>query len=385
MNYRVLGRTGLKVSEIGLGGEWFNGLSEKESCDIMDTAIQSGINFLDVFMPQAPTRDNIGSALKNNRDKMIIQGHLCTVYEDEQYTRTRDVAKTKQSFEDLLTRLDTDYIDIGMIHYVDSLEDYASVFDTEIIQYAKELKVAGVIGHIGLSSHNPEIAMKAVQSGLIDVLMFSVNPAYDMEKSDTDIDDLLDYKGMGDGGWTVDTARQALYTACETMGVAITVMKPLGAGTLLNGELSPFGKAMTVPQCIHYGLTRQGVKCVIVGCHTVSEVLSAVEYYNTTQSEKDYSHIFSGNNRIQATGRCMYCNHCQPCPVGIDIASVTKFLDLATVQNEVPETVKQHYDALQHTASDCIGCGNCEPNCPFGVNIRGNMAKAVTVFGAEKN
>ena len=53
----------------------------------------------------------------------MIQGHLCTVYEDEQYTRTRDIEKTKRSFEDLLHRLQTDYIDVGMIHYVDSEED----------------------------------------------------------------------------------------------------------------------------------------------------------------------------------------------------------------------------------------------------------------------
>ena len=371
----------MSVSEIGLGGEWFNGLSEKESCDIMDAAIENGINFLDVFMPQSPTRDNIGAALVGKRDKMIIQGHLCTIYEDEQYTRTRDIEKTKQSFQDLLHRLGTNYIDIGMIHYVDSDEDYASVFDTEIITYAKELKEQGIIGCIGLSSHNPTIAMKAVKSGLIDVLMFSINPAYDMEKEDTNIDDLLDFKGMNDDNWIVDPARQALYATCESMGVAITVMKPLGAGTLLNAKLSPFGTAMTVPQCIHYGLTRQGVKSVIVGCHTVNEVLEAVKYYDTEEKDKDYSHVFTGNHMIHATGRCMYCNHCLPCPVEINIAQVTKFLDLATIQDEVPDTVKQHYFSLPSNASDCIGCGSCESNCPFGVDIRGNMSKAVAIFG----
>lgn len=381
MKYRTLGRTGWKVSEIGLGGEWFNGLTADESRAIIDAAQQNGINFIDIFMPQAPTRDNLGLAMQGRRDQFIIQGHLCTVYEDGQYTRTRDIEKTKRSFQDLLERLHTDYIDIGMIHYVDSEEDFETVFHGPILEYAKELKQQGIIRHIGMSSHNPHIALKAVESGWIDVLMFSINPAYDMEAADTDIYDLMEFKGMEKAGLVVDEARQKLYSACEAAGVAITVMKPLGAGTLLKAESSPFGVAMTVPQCIQYCLDRNGVKVVIVGCHTVDEVLEAVKYYDVTEEERSYSHIFSAGNTIQMTGRCMYCNHCQPCPAHIDIAAVTKFLDLATQQDTVPETVAQHYHSLSATADDCLMCGRCEPNCPFGVKIRDNMKRARQVFG----
>ena len=380
MEYRTLGRTGLKVGEIGIGGEWFNGLSALESTEIIDAAIENGINFIDIFMPQAPTRDNLGIALKGKRDKFIIQGHLCTVFEDDQYGRTRDIVKTKKSFNDLLERLHTDYIDVGMIHYVDSEQDYASVFDTKIIEYAKELKANGVIGYIGMSSHNPIIALKAVESGLIDVLMFSVNPAYDMENSNSDIEDLMEYKDLKESSWVLDPARQKLYSACENLGVAITVMKPLGAGSLLTAESSPFGVAMTVPQCIHYALGRNGVKVVIVGCHTVPEVFEAVKYYNVNNCDKEYGHIFTKNNSIKMSGRCMYCNHCQPCPAHIDIAAVTKFLDLALQQETVPDTVKQHYFAMETNADDCIMCGKCEPNCPFGVKVRENMKKAREVF-----
>ncbi len=381
MNYRILGRTGLKASEIGLGGEWFNGKTAEHSKAIIDTALDAGINFIDVFMPQAATRDNVGNALKGRRDKFIIQGHLCTVFEDEQYCRTRDIAKSKESFNDLLTRLHTDYIEIGMIHYVDTEEDYQSVFETEMIEYAKELKEKGIIGHIGLSSHNPKTALKAVESGLIDVLMFSINSAYDMEHADTDIFSLIEYKGLGENGWTVDAARQKLYAACENLGVAITVMKPLGAGSLLNEKSSPFGVAMTVPQCIQYCLDRSGVKVVIIGCDSPEQVTEAVRYYDVSAQEREYSHIFASGKDIVMTGRCMYCNHCQPCPSQIDIAAVTKYLDLALQQDTVPDSVRQHYLSLQANASDCIMCGTCEPNCPFGVNVRENMEKAQNVFG----
>ena len=382
MKYRTLGKTNLVVSEIGLGGEWFNGLTPEESKKIIDTADENGINYIDIFMPQAPTRDNIGAALEGRRERFIIQGHLCTVYEDEQYMRTRDIEKTKASFKDLLSRLRTDYIDVGMIHYVDSEDDFKTVFEGPIYEYALELKEKGIIRHIGMSSHNPHIALKAVEKGYIDVLMFSINPAYDMEASDTDIYDLMEFKGMEKGHLVADEARQKLYSLCESSGVAITVMKPLGAGTLLDAKSSPFGVAMTVPQCIQYALDRNGVKVVIVGCHTVQEVLEAVKYYDLSNEERSYSHIFASGNSIHMTGRCMYCNHCQPCPAHIDIAAVTKFLDLALQQESVPETVMEHYKSLSANADDCLMCGKCESNCPFGVNIRENMKKARSVFNA---
>lgn len=380
MIYRKLGRTNLDVSVIGLGGEWFNGLTEKETSNIIDIAIKNDVNYIDVFMPQAKTRSNIGEALKGRRDKIFIQGHLCTVFEDGQYERTRDIVKTKESFEDLLDRLQTDYIDVGMIHYVDSIEDYNSVFNTEIIKYVRLLKAKRIIRHIGMSSHNPQIALKAVESGFIDVLMFSINPAYDMEKADTDIFKLMEFEGLNKNSLVADKERQKLYTTCENLGVGITVMKALGAGSLLKAESSPFGKALTVAQCTHYCLTRPGVISVLVGCRTVNEIKHALEYFYISDAEKDYSHIYNKEQNIQMTGRCMYCNHCQPCPAHIDIAAVTKFLDLADIQTQVPETVRQHYFSLFKTADDCIMCGNCEPNCPFGVNIRNNMKKAREIF-----
>ncbi len=380
MQYKQLGRTGLSTSVIGLGGEWFNDKPQTVVTTILDTAIENGVNYLDIFMPQPDTRTAIGNALKGRRDKMLIQGHLCTVFEDGQYERTRDIAKTKASFQDLLHRLQTEYIDVGMIHYVDSMEDFHKVFDTEIITYAKECKAKGQIRHLGLSSHNPLVALKAVETGLIDVLMFSINPAYDLEKPDTDIFALMEYQDLNSQDWSIDPARQTLYAACERDGVGITVMKALGAGSLLQAESSPFGKALTVSQCCHYCLTRPGVVSVLVGCSNAQEMKAALAYLSASDSERDYTPVLSGSGKIQMTGRCMYCNHCQPCPAHIDIAAVTKYLDLATMQTELPDTVRQHYNALKKTAQDCIQCGQCEPNCPFGVQVRENMKRAQEVF-----
>ena len=77
----------------------------------------------------------------------------------------------------------------------------------------------------------------------------------------------------------------------------------------------------------------------------------------------------------------MYCGHCAPCPKNIDVAMVTKFLNLCKAQGTVPETVREHYKVLGHHASECVGCGACEKRCPFGVNVRDNMSAAAKLFG----
>ena len=381
MIYKKMHKSGLEVSVIGLGGEWLNGRSQEEVTAIMDMALAKGVNYLDIFMPQPDTRSRIGLALQGRREHMLIQGHLCTVFEDGQYERSRDLAKVQASFTDLLTRLQTDYVDVGMIHYVDDAADYASLFDNGIINYAKELQAKGHIRHLGISSHNARVALEAVQSGLFDVLMFSINAAYDLEKPETDIFALMEYKDLEAESWATDPERQKLYRACERAGVGITVMKALGAGSLLKAESSPFGQAMSVSQCCHYCLTRPGVVSVLVGCSSTQDLQAALHYVEASDAEKDYTPILSGSAKVQITGRCMYCNHCQPCPMHIDVAAVTKYLDLATMQNSVPDTVRQHYLALRATAKDCVQCGQCEPNCPFGVAIMENMERAQKVFG----
>ena len=77
----------------------------------------------------------------------------------------------------------------------------------------------------------------------------------------------------------------------------------------------------------------------------------------------------------------MYCSHCAPCPQKIDVASVTKFLNLARAQKNIPETVREHYGLLDHHSGECTSCGACETRCPFGVSIIENMQQAADLFG----
>ena len=381
MEYRELGRTGIKVSVIALGCEGFVANEGALTEQLLNAAEQGGINCIDLYAPQPEMRSHLGKWLRGRRGKFVLQAHLCTVWQEGQYKRTREIGEVKASFEDLLTRLATDYIDIGMIHYVDSLEDWEAVAGGPVMEYARELQAQGKIRYIGLSSHNPAAAMQAVQSGLIDVLMFSVNPCYDLQPANEDCYALWDGKNYDRQLVNMDPEREALYETCSRLGVAITVMKAFGGGDLLDEELSPAGKALTVNQCLHYALTRPGVAAVMSGAHTVDELEKCLEYTTAADVEKDYAAAFAALPKISWEGHCMYCGHCAPCPQGIDVAAVTKFLNLTKAQNSVPETVREHYAALRHHAGECVKCGACEKRCPFKVTVIQNMQEAVKVFG----
>lgn len=381
MKYNVLGQTGLEVSAISLGCEGFVGKTAEEVKSDIDFAIDNGINFIDIYTSDPEVRSNIGKAIENRREKMIVQGHLCSTWEDGQYLRTRDIEKTEIAFEDLLIRLNTNHIDIGMIHYIDDETDFHTVFDNDLIKLVQKYKESGKIKHIGISSHNPIVAKMAVETRIIDVLMFSINPCYDLQPANEDVELLWADESYSKELRNIDPERESLYELCERNGVGIDVMKAYGGGDLLSDENSPFGKAFTATQCIEYALTRPAVAAVMCGCKTKNEIKTALDWCTASATEKDYAEVMKNVQKFSWEGHCMYCGHCAPCSAQINIAGVNKFLNLTIAQNKIPETVCDHYKLLSHHASECIGCGLCETRCPFGVQIIEKMKLAAETFG----
>ena len=381
VKYRELGNTGIMVSEIGMGCEGFGESNCAMTRKLFDLAEERGVNYFDLYTSNPAIRRAVGEAMKGRREKFIVQSHICSVWQDGQYKRTRKISEVKAGFAEMLELLQTDYIDVGMIHYCDALSDWDEIVNGGVLDYAHELKKEGKIRHIGLSSHNPQVALKAVESGAIEVLMFSVNPCYDLQPANEDVEELWAAKNYSGTLTNMDPDRQRLYETCQRLGVGITVMKCFGGGDLLDAKLSPAGAALTVNQCIHYALTRPGVAVVLAGAHSIDQLKTSLAYEDASEKEKDYAEAFASFPKINWTGHCMYCSHCAPCPQKIDVAYVTKFLNLTIAQGEIPETVREHYKALEHHAGECIKCGICETRCPFGVKVRENMEKAKSVFG----
>jgi predicted aldo/keto reductase-like oxidoreductase len=379
MQYRMLGNTGLAVSEIGLGAEWLERHDAAECAAVIERAAAHGINILDCWMCEPKVRSNIGAAIAGQRERWIIQGHIGSTWQEGQYRRTRDVEKCAAAFEDLLKRLGTDYIDLGMIHFVDTEASWDKAMNGPYLDYVKSLRAAGTIRHIGMSTHNPVMAKRAAESGLVEMLLFSINPAFDLMPPTDNIDNYFaeEYDPALAG---IDPARAELYRVCERNGVGITVMKPFAGGRLFDPKRSPFGVALTPVQCIHYCLTRPAVAAVMCGFDTPEQVDAAAAYETAAAEEKDYASALAAAPRHSFSGACTYCGHCRPCPADIDVAMVNKLYDLAAMQPEVPASVREHYRALAHGADACIACGGCERRCPFGVKVIEQMERAAALF-----
>jgi len=304
----------------------------------------------------------------------MIQGHIGATDINQQYDISRDLPTVKKYFEQLLRIFN--YIDFGMMFFIDTDKNYSDVFETGFAEYVQHLKKQGDIKHIGFSSHNPITAKRVIDTGLPEMLMFSINPAFDMLPSEEDVFDHFD-EDLGTNLFKgVDPIRAQFYKYCELKQIGITVMKTLGVGKLISKEHTPFDKPMTVPQCVHYSLTRPAVACILPGCQTAAEVHDIMTYFETTDSERDYTQILN-SKRNDFKGSCVYCSHCQPCPAEIDIATVNRLLDTARLdKNNIPPSIKAQYQNLKHKGDECHECGQCEERCPFDVEIITSMSEA---------
>ena len=248
-----------------------------------------------------------------------------------------------------------------MTQYYDYTLD-EEILTNGVYDYLLKMREEGVVKHIGLSSHTPAAINRIMDEAKPDMLMFSVNPGYDYQQGE-----------FANG--SVDD-RAAIYKRCEAEGTGISVMKPFSGGQLLDSSLSPFGKALTAYQCLQYALDRPGVLTVLPGASNSKELKNILGFLSASDEEKDYS-VIGTFSPADAVGKCVYCNHCRPCPVGIDIGLVNKYYDLSKNGDTLAD---EHYRGLSLNAGDCIHCGRCDGRCPFGVKQSDRMNEIAEYF-----
>ncbi len=363
MKYRLNPKTKDRISEIGFGSSYMPNAPLAKAVPALRRAYEGGINYYDLATGDGKAFPMYGEAFADVRKDILYQIHFGADYSRGTYGWSLNLETIRRSIDKQLKELRTDYIDYGFIHCQDERSDWETYVKNGVYDHILRLKEQGVVRHIGLSSHTPSVIQHIMDEAPIDMLMFSINPAYDYGQGE-----------YANGG--VDE-RNAIYRRCEKEKIGISVMKPFSGGQLLNAAQSPFGQALTPYQCIRYALDKPGVLTVLPGAQCVEEVETLLAYYDQPEEALDYSFIGSFAPP-QANGKCVYCNYCKPCPAGIDKGLVNKYYDLARAGDGM---AARHYMKLDKTAANCISCGHCDSRCPFSVKQSERMRDINAYFG----
>ena len=363
MKYRTNRRTGDRISEIGLGSAYMCDASMDEAVRALRAAYEGGVNYYDLGAGNGKAFGMWREAFVDVRKNVFYQVHFGADYSKGAYGWSLDLETVKRSVDWMMRELDTDTIDYGMIHCQDEDSDWETYRKNGVYDYLREMQECGAVRHIGLSSHTPSVVRRILDEAPVDMLLFSVNPAYDYGHGE-----------FANGG--VDE-RAEIYRRCERDGIGISVMKPFSGGQLLDAARSPFRRALTPYQCIRYALDKPGVLTVLPGAQSAAEVRALLAYCDQPEEATDYS-VIGGFAPVEASGKCVYCNHCMPCPAGLDIGLVNKYYDLARAGDAM---AAGHYGKLDKTAADCVGCGHCDRRCPFHVKQSGRMREIAAYFG----
>lgn len=361
MEYRRL-RSGTKVSALGLGCGYLRD-SPDDVSDIICRAMDAGVNFMDTVMYDEGPVEAIRTAVREHGGGMVYQLQTGVHYPGGEYAATRDPDECRAAYEKELRKYGIDHADLLIFHCVDEMSDAEDIIHGGLYDQLIAWKDEGRVDNIGFGSHSVGVCRRFIEETEVDAFMLSLNPAYDF---------------VADGdGLSVDSGRMSLYRDCEARGIGIVAMKPYGGGILMDGSTSPFGRAMTVPQCIQYALDRPAVVTTIPGVASMAQTEAALAYLDSDPGERDYSFL-GGLTKGDISDQCMYCNHCQPCTAGIDIGMVNRFLDLAEAGDELAVS---HYMDLGRHASDCVRCGDCTSRCPFGLDVVDHIDRAASRFG----
>ena len=364
MEYRINRRTGDAISVLGLGTSVLP--AGEEGVRILEAAVEGGINYFDLATAESHTFTTFGRALAGVRSKVRYQVHFGALYgPGKSYAWTLNLDKIKASVDWQLSELKTDYIDYGFIHCLDEEKDWEKYRKNGVLDYLLQLKDQGVVHHLGFSTHTPKVANLILDADVADMMLFSINAAYDYQHGEF---------AHGSG-----SERMELYQRCEAMGVGISVMKPFSGGQLLDERTSPFGRALSPWQCLQYVLDKPGVLTVVAGAGSMDELESILGFFATSPAERDYS-LIASLTPVDLQGRCVYCNHCQPCPAGIDVGLANKYYDLARAGDDL---AVDHYRTLHVHADACTQCGHCNSRCPFHVDQVARMREMDAWFAAR--
>jgi len=336
MQKRRLGSTNMEVSAVGLGGIPIQKVDMEKAIDLIKTAKDRGINFIDSARGYGKSEELIGNGIKEtNRDHWYIATK----------SPSRSYEDMKRDIEISLRNFQVDCIDLYQLHNVRTKEAYDEVMSKDgALRALKEAKIAGKIKHIGITSHSLETLIEAIETKEFSTIQFPYNP--------------------------IERQAEPLFRRAKELDIGVIVMKPVAGGAITNVEYS-----------LKYILENEDVTVVIPGMNKIEHIIKntsvASPYVPLTKAERD---VIEKESRELGTEFCRRCGYCLPCEAGIDIP--THFvLEGYLLRYDLPKWAKDRYDGLQIKADSCLECGKCEPRCPYDLPIRNMLKRVAKNFG----
>lgn len=333
---RILGRTNFEVSVIGFGGIPIQRVDEKTALELISTAYENGINFIDTARAYTISESLIGHALEVvGREKF----YLATK------SMKRDYEGILEELEISLNDLRTSYIDLYQFHNVKTFEELDFILsENGALKAIKEAREKGLVREIGITSHNPEILSKAIETGEFSTIQCPYNP--------------------------VERQAEELFEKAKSMNIGVIVMKPLAGGAIKNAELS-----------LRYIINNPNISVVIPGMDSIEQVNANAQVgINRRELTEEEKEIIFEEAKSLGTEFCRRCGYCLPCPQGIDIPFQFLLEGYYTRYN-LKEWAISRYNALEKKARDCVECGQCESKCPYSLPIRKKLKEVVAVLG----
>ena len=334
MEYRILGRTGLKVSRMGFGGIPIQRIDAKRTRALMLRLRDEGINYIDTARGYTVSESYLGEALEGIRGDFILA--------------TKSMSRTKEAMaKDIdisLGNLRTDYIDLYQVHNPSVAQLEQVVAPGGALEALQEAKAAGKIGHIGLTAHSLEVFTMGLEMPWVETIMFPYN--------------IVESQGID------------LIAKCAEKGIGFIDMKPLAGGAIEDATLA-----------LRYVCANDNVTITIPGMAELAELDQNLAAVNDTTplTDADFARMDAIRKEL-GTHFCRRCNYCAPCTVGISIPSC--FLFQGYLQRYgLADWAKGRYAAMSVKASACIGCGACEGRCPYSLPIRDMLKKVAQDFG----
>lgn len=333
MRYRILGKTGLEVSEVGFGAIPIIRLSHEEAVRVLRRALDRGITLFDTAHVYVDSEEKIGQALEGARPRVVLATK----------TIKRDYQGAQEDLELSLRRLRTDYLDLYQLHQVSQEADLKTITGPSgALEAVVRAHEKGYIRHLGVTSHSLEMAIKLVQTGLFSTVQFPFN-------------------------FIETEAAEALHPLAQERKLGVLAMKPFCGGLVEDARVA-FAFLRQYPEVIP-----------LAGCDSVERVDEVVAIYERPRELTPEDHAAMARYRSELGDLfCRRCEYCQPCPQGV---MVTPAMLYAIVAHRMGGPKAAAFaQKIMESVRLCEECGECAERCPYHLPIPETLKKHLALY-----